>query len=62
MGQSAGYRTPLMTLQDPEQTKVLLVTLPEPTPVTAAAPRLTLAFGEVFGEASGETQWFCSSP
>jgi arsenite-transporting ATPase len=36
MGQSAGYRTPLMTLQDPEQTKVLLVTLPEPTPVTEA--------------------------
>ena len=29
--------TPLMRLQDPEYTKVLLVTLPETTPVTEAA-------------------------
>ncbi|WP_067900946.1 arsenical pump-driving ATPase [Nocardia vaccinii] len=31
------FRTPLMRLQDPEATKVLLVTLPETTPVLEAA-------------------------
>jgi arsenite-transporting ATPase len=36
MGASTGFRTPMMMLQDPEQTKVILVTLPEPTPVTEA--------------------------
>jgi arsenite/tail-anchored protein-transporting ATPase len=36
MGSSTGFRTPMMMLQDPEQTKVVLVTLPEPTPVTEA--------------------------
>jgi arsenite/tail-anchored protein-transporting ATPase len=36
MGTAAGFRTPMMMLQDPEQTKVILVTLPEPTPVTEA--------------------------
>jgi arsenite-transporting ATPase len=36
MGDSSNYMTPLMRLQDPEQTKVLLVTLAEPTPVTEA--------------------------
>jgi arsenite-transporting ATPase len=36
MGQGMTFRTPLMVLQDPDQTKVLLVTLPEPTPVSEA--------------------------
>jgi arsenite-transporting ATPase len=36
MGPSTNYSTPLMRLQDPMQTKVLLVTLAEPTPVTEA--------------------------
>jgi len=36
MGQSAHLTTPLMRLQDPQQTKVLLVTLAEPTPVAEA--------------------------
>jgi len=36
MGDSGSYRTPMMMLQDPELTKVILVTLPEPTPVTEA--------------------------
>ncbi len=36
MGDSSNYTTPLMRLQDPAQTKVLLVTLAEPTPVTEA--------------------------
>ncbi|MGL5250494.1 MAG: ArsA-related P-loop ATPase, partial [Enterovibrio sp.] len=31
------YTTPMMQLQDPKQTKVLIVTLPEPTPVQEAA-------------------------
>ena len=30
------YITPLMRLQDPSQTKILLITLAEPTPVTEA--------------------------
>ena len=36
MGPTSGFRTPMMMLQDPAQTKVILVTLPEPTPVTEA--------------------------
>ena len=36
MGATDGFRTPMMMLQDPEVTKVVLVTLPEPTPVTEA--------------------------
>ncbi len=36
MGANANYRTPLMVLQDPGQTKVVLVTVAEPTPVTEA--------------------------
>jgi arsenite-transporting ATPase len=36
MGTSGSYTTPLMRLQDPELTKVILVTLAEPTPVTEA--------------------------
>jgi arsenite-transporting ATPase len=36
MGEGAKFRTPMMMLQDPELTKVILVTLPEPTPVTEA--------------------------
>ncbi|HHQ4610685.1 arsenical pump-driving ATPase [Aeromonas veronii] len=31
------FTTPMMQLQDPKQTKVLIVTLPEPTPVQEAA-------------------------
>ena len=31
------YTTPMMQLQDPERTQVLIVTLPEPTPVLEAA-------------------------
>lgn len=31
------FTTPMMQLQDPERTKVLLVTLPETTPVLEAA-------------------------
>ena len=37
MGPNAKVVTPLMRLQDPEQTKMLLVTLPETTPVLGAA-------------------------
>lgn len=37
MGDSARYTTPLMRLQDPELTKILLVTLAETTPVLEAA-------------------------
>ncbi|MGB7982144.1 MAG: arsenical pump-driving ATPase, partial [Candidatus Nanopelagicales bacterium] len=37
MGDSMRYTTPLMHLQDPERTKVLLITLAEPTPVLEAA-------------------------
>ncbi|MGC8159832.1 ArsA-related P-loop ATPase, partial [Salmonella enterica] len=33
MGDRAGVTTPLMRLQDPQQTKVVIVTLPETTPV-----------------------------
>ena len=36
MGESDNYTTPLMRLQDPAQTKVVIVTLAEPTPVTEA--------------------------
>jgi arsenite-transporting ATPase len=36
MGDSMQFRTPLMHLQDPAETKVILVTLAEPTPVTEA--------------------------
>lgn len=36
MGDSRPFRTPLMHLQDPAETKVILVTLAEPTPVTEA--------------------------
>ena len=36
MGDSINFTTPLMRLQDPQQTKVILVTLAEPTPVTEA--------------------------
>jgi arsenite-transporting ATPase len=35
-GTSMQFRTPLMVLQDPAQTKVVLVTLAEPTPVIEA--------------------------
>ena len=37
MGSSMHYATPMMQLQDPKQTKVLLVTLAETTPVMEAA-------------------------
>ena len=37
MGGSVHYRTPMMQLQDPRQTKVIIVTLPETTPVLEAA-------------------------
>jgi arsenite-transporting ATPase len=36
MGDAMPYTTPLMRLQDPRQTKILLVTLAEPTPVAEA--------------------------
>jgi arsenite-transporting ATPase len=36
LGDSGTYTTPLMRLQDPAQTKVVLVTLAEPTPVSEA--------------------------
>jgi arsenite-transporting ATPase len=36
-GKGMHVRTPLMQLQDPHQTKVLIVTLAEPTPVLEAA-------------------------
>ena len=36
MGDAMPYTTPLMRLQDPSQTKILLVTLAEPTPVAEA--------------------------
>ncbi|MDP3891073.1 arsenical pump-driving ATPase [Nocardioides sp.] len=36
MGETARLTTPLMRLQDPRQTKVVLVTLAEPTPVAEA--------------------------
>jgi arsenite-transporting ATPase len=36
MGDSMPFRTPLMHLQDPAETKIILVTLAEPTPVTEA--------------------------
>ncbi|MBI1351217.1 MAG: arsenical pump-driving ATPase [Actinomycetales bacterium] len=36
MGDALSYTTPLMRLQDPSQTKVLLITLAEPTPVAEA--------------------------
>ena len=37
MGNKGHFTTPMMQLQDPERTKVLLVTLPETTPVLEAA-------------------------
>lgn len=37
MGNKVHFTTPMMQLQDPERTKVLLVTLPETTPVLEAA-------------------------
>lgn len=37
MGETTHYSTPMMQLQDKERTKVLLVTLPETTPVLEAA-------------------------
>lgn len=36
MGKETGVHTPLMLLQDPDLTKVVIVTLPEPTPVVEA--------------------------
>ncbi|MEZ6993898.1 MULTISPECIES: arsenical pump-driving ATPase [unclassified Aeromonas] len=36
-GKGLHFTTPMMQLQDPKQTKVLIVTLPEPTPVQEAA-------------------------
>lgn len=36
MGDTAHLTTPLMRLQDPQQTKIILVTLAEPTPVAEA--------------------------
>lgn len=36
-GKGMHFTTPMMQLQDPKQTKVLIVTLPEPTPVQEAA-------------------------
>jgi arsenite-transporting ATPase len=36
MGSTTTFRTPMMMLQDADMTKVILVTLPEPTPVTEA--------------------------
>ncbi|MGL5335019.1 MAG: ArsA-related P-loop ATPase, partial [Enterovibrio sp.] len=35
--QGLHFTTPMMQLQDPKQTKVIIVTLPEPTPVQEAA-------------------------
>ncbi|MFU1851876.1 arsenite efflux transporter ATPase subunit ArsA [Citrobacter portucalensis] len=37
MGEKGHFTTPMMQLQDPDRTKVLLVTLPETTPVLEAA-------------------------
>ena len=37
MGSKGHFTTPMMQLQDPDRTKVLLVTLPETTPVLEAA-------------------------
>ncbi|EPJ9672531.1 TPA: arsenical pump-driving ATPase [Citrobacter freundii] len=37
MGDKSHFTTPMMQLQDPQRTKVLLVTLPETTPVLEAA-------------------------
>lgn len=37
MGDKGHYLTPMMQLQDPERTKIMLVTLPETTPVLEAA-------------------------
>ncbi|QBX79978.1 arsenite efflux transporter ATPase subunit ArsA [Citrobacter tructae] len=37
MGDKSHFTTPMMQLQDPDRTKVLLVTLPETTPVLEAA-------------------------
>ncbi len=36
MGAATGFVTPMMLLQDPDLTKVVIVTLPEPTPVAEA--------------------------
>lgn len=36
MGEGAAFTTPLMRLQDPEYTKVIIITLPETTPVLEA--------------------------
>ncbi|HAT1543764.1 arsenical pump-driving ATPase [Aeromonas hydrophila] len=36
-GKGMHFTTPMMQLQDPKQTKVMIVTLPEPTPVQEAA-------------------------
>ena len=36
-GKGLHFTTPMMQLQDPKQTKVMIVTLPEPTPVQEAA-------------------------
>jgi arsenite/tail-anchored protein-transporting ATPase len=37
MGESTGFTTPMMMLQDPGLTKIILVTLPEKTPVLEAS-------------------------
>lgn len=37
MGESTGFTTPMMMLQDPALTKIILVTLPEKTPVLEAS-------------------------
>ncbi len=36
MGEGVSYTTPLMRLQDPAQTRVVIVTLPDTTPVLEA--------------------------
>ena len=36
LGTATGFVTPMMSLQDPDLTKVVVVTLPEPTPVAEA--------------------------
>ncbi|MCX6431667.1 MAG: arsenical pump-driving ATPase [Actinobacteria bacterium] len=37
MGSAAGFKTPMMMMQDPDLTKVILITLPEQTPVLEAS-------------------------
>ena len=62
MGDSTSFTTPLMRLQDPQQTKVVLVTLAEPTPVTEAGSSSRTSNAPASTPGHGWSTTRCSPP